>query len=54
MATSITVNPRKSDLDRTDRLPILEGVFFEQDVEDDAVRLEYTTILHPAAPGRCR
>jgi chromosome segregation ATPase len=37
------------DLDRTDRLPILEGVVFDHDVEDDAVRLEYTT-PHPAVP----
>ncbi len=33
------------DLDRTDKLPILEGVIFDEDVEDDAVRLEHT------APG---
>jgi chromosome segregation ATPase len=31
------------DLDRTDRLPILDGAVFDQDVADDAVRLEYTT-----------
>ena len=31
------------DLDRTDRLPILEGVVFDHDVEDDAVHLERTT-----------
>jgi chromosome segregation ATPase len=42
------------DLDRTDRLPILEGVVFDHDVADDAVRLEYTmphleyTAPHPA------
>jgi chromosome segregation ATPase len=35
----------ESDLDRTDRLPILEGVEFADDVEDDAVRLEYTDLL---------
>jgi chromosome segregation ATPase len=31
------------DLDRTDRLPILDGAVFDHDVADDAVRLEYTT-----------
>jgi ParB family chromosome partitioning protein len=45
------------DLDRTDRLPILEGAVFDDDVEDDAVPLEYTasmpTIKHdfPRPPG---
>lgn len=29
------------DLDRTDKLPILQGVFIEEDVEDDAVRIDY-------------
>jgi chromosome segregation ATPase len=28
------------DLDKTDRLPILEGVLFDEDVADDAVRLD--------------
>jgi chromosome segregation ATPase len=28
------------DLDKTDRLPILEGVLFDEDVADDAVRME--------------
>jgi chromosome segregation ATPase len=28
------------DLDKTDKLPILEGVFFDSDVADDAVRME--------------
>ncbi len=40
---------KESDLDRTDRLPILEGVFIEEDVADDAVRLDYTAAL-PASP----
>lgn len=30
------------DLDRTDRLPILEGVVFDPDVEDDAVAMDMT------------
>jgi chromosome segregation ATPase len=29
------------DLDRTDKLPILQGVFIDEDVEDDAVRIDY-------------
>lgn len=32
--------PGESDLDRTDRLPILEGETADQDMEDDAVPLE--------------
>lgn len=31
----------EADLDRTDQLPILEGVSFDPDVEDDAVRMEH-------------
>ncbi len=36
------------DLDKTDRLPILEGTLFDQDVEDDAVPLDHTAMM--AAP----
>jgi len=36
---------KESDLDRTDKLPILEGVVFDHDVEDDAVRLDQTSVL---------
>ena len=32
--------PQEVDLDRTDKLPILEGVLFDEDVADDAVRME--------------
>jgi chromosome segregation ATPase len=32
--------PQETDLDKTDRLPILEGVPFDEDVADDAVRME--------------
>jgi chromosome segregation ATPase len=32
--------PQEMDLDKTDRLPILEGVLFDEDVADDAVRME--------------
>ena len=31
-----------TDLDRTDRLPILPGTVFDHDVEDDAVRMEHS------------
>jgi len=37
-----------TDLDKTDQLPILEGVTWDHDVEDDAVRLDHTAVL--AAP----
>ncbi len=33
------------DLDRTDQLPILEGVRFDPDVEDDAVRMEHAAAV---------
>ncbi|HMI75905.1 MAG TPA: FHA domain-containing protein [Steroidobacteraceae bacterium] len=32
--------PQEIDLDKTDRLPILEGDFYDPDVADDAVRME--------------
>ena len=32
--------PQEIDLDKTDRLPILEGVLFDEDVADDAVRMD--------------
>ena len=35
------------DLERTDRLPVLDGTVFDADVEDDAVRMDFT----PAAPS---
>jgi chromosome segregation ATPase len=37
---------QEMDLDKTDRLPILEGVFFDADVADDAVQMDRAT-----APG---
>jgi chromosome segregation ATPase len=37
------------DLDKTDRLPILDGTLFDDDVEDDAVRMDRTAVL--AAPA---
>jgi chromosome segregation ATPase len=39
--------PQEVDLDRTDKLPILEGVLFDSDVADDAVQLDRTA----AVPG---
>jgi chromosome segregation ATPase len=38
--------PQEIDLDKTDRLPILAGVLFDDDVADDAVRME-----RPHMPG---
>src|SRR5258707_7144357 len=32
--------PQEVDLDKTDRLPILEGVPFDEDIADDAVRMD--------------
>ncbi len=40
----------ESDLDRTDKLPILEGTIADQDVEDDAVPL----VQAPLAGGLAR
>jgi hypothetical protein len=40
---------KESDLDRTDKLPILQGVFIDDDVEDDAVRMDATSVLPSAA-----
>ena len=37
--------PQDVDLDRTDRLPILDGTLFDEDVEDDAVRLDYSPLV---------
>src|SRR5271168_2968173 len=34
--------PQEMDLDKTDKLPILQGVVFDEDVADDAVRLDRT------------
>ncbi len=42
------------DLDKTDRLPILEGAQFDHDVEDDAVVMDHTAnmlALQPTAAG---
>jgi chromosome segregation ATPase len=36
---------KESELDRTDRLPILEGISIDEDVEDDSVRLEYAATM---------
>ncbi len=33
------------DLDRTDRLPILDGTQFDDDVADDAVRMDYSASM---------
>lgn len=41
---------KESDLDRTDKLPILEGVTIDGDVEDDSVRIDYTALPPPSLP----
>jgi chromosome segregation ATPase len=40
--------PQEIDLDKTDRLPILEGALFDEDVTDDAVRMDRA--VPPSAP----
>jgi chromosome segregation ATPase len=54
MATEQSPSP-ETDLDKTDRLPILDGAMFEHDAEDDAVRMDRTTVMPgfplAAAPG---
>src|SRR5580692_3808406 len=46
---------QETDLDRTDKLPILEGVLFDEDVADDAVRMDRSasgpSILSSSAPN---
>src|ERR1700728_4807231 len=37
--------PKDIDLDSTDRLPILEGISIDEDVEDDSVRLEFSATM---------
>jgi hypothetical protein len=37
--------PKDIDLDSTDRLPILEGISIDDDVEDDSVRLEFSATM---------
>src|ERR1700677_268973 len=37
--------PKDIDLDSTDRLPILEGISIDNDVEDDSVRLEFSATM---------
>ena len=37
------------DLDRTDQLPILQGTLPEDDIEDDAVRMDHTAVLPGSA-----
>ena len=37
--------PKEIDLDSTDRLPILEGISIDDDVEDDSERLEFSATM---------
>ena len=39
----------EDDLDKTDRLPILDGTVFDHDVEDDAMPMDRTAVL-PGLP----
>jgi chromosome segregation ATPase len=39
------ISSQEVDLDRTDRLPVLDGTVFDADVEDDAVRMDYTPVV---------
>ncbi|MDB6099705.1 MAG: domain containing protein [Gammaproteobacteria bacterium] len=41
----------ESDLDRTDKLPILQGVYLDPDVMDDAVPMDHTAELGVTALG---
>jgi chromosome segregation ATPase len=44
-----TSQSQEIDLDATDKLPILKDVYIDEDVQDDAVRLDYAAAA-PAAP----
>jgi chromosome segregation ATPase len=44
-----TTQSKEIDLDQTDKLPILQGISIDEDVEDDSVRLDYTAVGGPAA-----
>jgi chromosome segregation ATPase len=39
------------DLDKTDRLPVLDGTLFDHDIEDDAVPMDRTAVLAGPAPA---
>jgi len=39
------IQSTESELDRTDKLPILVGVSIDEDVEDDSVRLDYSATM---------
>jgi chromosome segregation ATPase len=43
--------PQEIDLDKTDRLPIIEGAFIEDDVADDAVPLDNSMTLPSGIPS---
>jgi chromosome segregation ATPase len=42
---------QEADPDKTDKLPILEGVVFDPDVADDAVRMDHASHPASAPPG---
>ncbi|HMK86780.1 MAG TPA: FHA domain-containing protein [Steroidobacteraceae bacterium] len=43
---------KEVDLDSTDKLPILEGIFIDEDVEDDSVRLDYAAASSAEPAGQ--
>jgi len=45
---------QEADLDRTDRLPILAGFTFDEDVEDDAVPMDQTGVMPGIRPDFSR
>ena len=40
-----SIHSPEADLDRTDRLPVLDGTLFDHDVPDDAEPMDHTTVL---------
>jgi chromosome segregation ATPase len=46
------IQPQEIDLDKTDRLPILEGSFADDDVADDAVPMDNSLTLPSGLPHR--
>jgi hypothetical protein len=49
-----TTQPKEIDLDSTDKLPILQGISIDEDVEDDSIRLDYGAQGSPTRPALAR
>jgi chromosome segregation ATPase len=43
--------PQEVDLERTDRLPILEGAQFDAEFEDDSIRMDHPAAVAEASPA---